>query len=77
MWLVVLQFTTLQLCDMLLLAMWLSGESWSEEAIQLLDSLTLCATWRVVMVKVESRRDDKPGVKIVDTTTEKVGHEYS
>ena len=57
------------------MATWPAGDGWTEEAIQLLDSLTLCATWRVVMVKIESRRDDRSGVKIVDTTTEKVGHE--
>ena len=48
---------------------------WSERAIQLLDTLTLCATWRVVMVKIESKGQERPVVKIVDTTTEKVGHE--
>lgn len=40
-----------------------------------MDSLTLCATWCVVMVKIESQAGDRPRVKIVDTTTEKVGHE--
>lgn len=51
------------------------GGVWGEEAVQLLDSLTLCATWRVVMVKIENQAGDRPGVKIVDTNTEKVGHE--
>lgn len=50
-----------------------SGGVWSEEAVQLLDSLTLCATWRVVMVKIENQAG--PSIKIVDTNTEKVGHE--
>ena len=77
MWLVVVEFMIVPLCDVLLLATWVSGEGWSEDAVQLLDSLTLCATWRVIMVKIESRQEDKPGVKIVDTTTERVSHEYS
>ena len=52
-----------------------AGDVWSEEAVQLLDSLTLCATWHVVMVKIENQTEDRPGIKIVDTNTEKVGHE--
>ena len=50
-----------------------AGGVWSEAAIQLLDTLSLCATWRVVMVKVEGRAGERPRVRIVDTTTEKVG----
>lgn len=51
-----------------------TGGSWSEQAIQMLDSLTLCATWRVVMVMIEGKGEERPEVKIVDTTTEKVSH---
>ena len=48
---------------------------WSEQAIQMLDSLTLCATWRVVMVMIEGKGgEDRPEVKIVDTTTDEVCH---
>jgi hypothetical protein len=48
-----------------------SGGSWSEKAIQLLDLLTLCATWQVVMVMVEGRGEERSEVRIVDTTTDK------
>ena len=48
-----------------------SGGEWSQEAIQLLDRLTLCALWKCVMVKREGRPEDR-AVRIVDTTTEKV-----
>ena len=47
-----------------------TGGSWSDRAIELLDSLTLCAMWQVVMVMVEVRGDERSEVKIVDTTTD-------
>ena len=47
-----------------------TGGSWSDKAIELLDSLTLCAMWQVVMVMVEVRGDERSEVKIVDTTTD-------
>lgn len=46
------------------------GGTWSEEALQCLDELTLCATWRVVMVMTYGVSEQGPSVVIVDTSTE-------
>ena len=48
-----------------------TGGSWSDKAIELLDSLSLCATWKVVMVMVEVKGEERSEIKIVDTTTDK------
>ena len=50
----------------------LAGGEWSEEAVQELEQLTLCGTWKVVMVKVCDYEGETPAIKIVDTTTDKV-----
>ena len=50
----------------------LAGGEWNNEAVQELKQLTLCGTWKVVMVKVCDREGETPAVKIVDTTTDKV-----
>ena len=63
-------FLSRKFLDMLYVAMVTEG-SWSDKAIELLDSLTLCATWKVVMVMVEVRGVERSEVKIVDTTTDK------
>ena len=48
-----------------------TGGRWNEKAIALLDSLTLCASWQVVMVMVEFRAGEEMSeVKVVDTTTD-------
>lgn len=51
-----------------------AGDSgvWGEEDLQELDLLTLCATWRVVMVRVCSREGSIPTIQVVDTTTDQV-----
>ena len=51
-----------------------TGGTWSEEALQCLDELTLCATWRVVMVMTYGVSEQGPSVVIVDTSTEQVRH---
>lgn len=50
---------------------------WNEEVLSELERLTLCASWRVVMVKVEgwvveAEEETTPLVRVVDTTTDKV-----
>ena len=52
---------------------------WGEEALQELDLLTLCATWRAVMVRVCSGEGSVPTIQVVDTTTDQVGchNEYT
>ena len=46
--------------------------TWEEEAVQELDLLTLCATWKVVMVRRRGWRGDTPTIQVVDTTTDQV-----
>lgn len=57
----------------LTLAGLLAGGEWSEDALQELKQLTLCGTWKVVMVKIWDKEGETPAIKIVDTTTDKVG----
>lgn len=47
------------------------GGEWSEDALQELKQLTLCGTWKVVMVKIWDKEGETPAIKIVDTTTDK------
>ncbi len=50
-----------------------SGSDWSEGATEEIARLTLCALWRVVMVRVCTQElGEDPTVHIVDTTTNKV-----
>ena len=49
-----------------------TGGHWSEEAVEDLARLTLCALWRVVMVRLCGEEDGELTVNIVDTTTNKV-----
>ena len=46
--------------------------AWEEGAVRELDLLTLCATWKVVMVRRRGWRGDTPTIQVVDTTTDQV-----
>ena len=49
-----------------------TGKSWSARSEQDLRTLTLCSTWKPLMVRTIASSPDPPCVEMVDTTTEKV-----
>ena len=59
-------------CQSSLVIMQPGCSAWEEEAVQELDRLTLCATWKVVMVRRHGWRGDTPTIQVVDTTTDQV-----